>query len=94
MSLKEFSIFSYGGHIVLTNQIFLAPLVEGHPRNISLKLFQNLNSSLGGNVVQSNCSLMDIRRTLGDQKSSLKHYMCELKSYLDLDGECCTCMRE
>lgn len=40
---------------ILTDLIFLATLVEGHPRNIILKLFQNQNSRLGGDVIQSNC---------------------------------------
>ena len=38
MSLKGFSIFSSGGNFVDGNGIIFAVLVEGHPRNISVKL--------------------------------------------------------
>ena len=38
MSLKGFSIFSSGGHFVQPSRTVLAYLVEGHPRNISVKL--------------------------------------------------------
>ena len=34
-----FSIFSSGGHFVQQSKAILAILVEGHPRNISVKLF-------------------------------------------------------
>ena len=44
-----FSFFSSGGHFVL------AILVEGHPRNISGKLFQNPMTRLGGDVSLVNC---------------------------------------
>ena len=40
MSFKEFSIFSFGGHFVQQSWTFLAILVEGHPKNISVKLFE------------------------------------------------------
>ena len=39
MSFKAFSIFSSGGHFVQGSKTILAILVEGHPRNISVKLF-------------------------------------------------------
>ena len=39
MSFKGFSIFSSGGHFVQRSRIILAILEEGHPRNISVKLF-------------------------------------------------------
>ena len=39
MSLKCLSIFSSGGHFVQWSGKMLAFLVEGHPRNISVKLF-------------------------------------------------------
>ena len=40
MSFKVFfSIFSSGGHFVHRSVTILAILVEGHPRNISVKLF-------------------------------------------------------
>ena len=37
--LKGFSIFSFDGHFVQRSGTILAILVEGHPRNISVKLF-------------------------------------------------------
>ena len=39
MSFEGFSIFSSGGHFVQWSGTILAILVEGHPREISLKLF-------------------------------------------------------
>ena len=39
MSVKDFSFFSLGGHFVQLSGTILAILVEGHPRNISVKLF-------------------------------------------------------
>ena len=39
MSFKGFSIFSSGGHFVQRSGSILAILIEGHPRNISVKLF-------------------------------------------------------
>ena len=39
MLFKGFSIFSSGGHFVQRNKTISAILVEGHPRNISVKLF-------------------------------------------------------
>ena len=40
MSFKAFSIFSSGGHFVQGRETILAILVEGHPRNISVKYFE------------------------------------------------------
>ena len=37
--LKGFSIFSFDGHFVQWSGTILVILVEGHPRNISVKLF-------------------------------------------------------
>ena len=37
--LNVFSIFSFDGHFVQRRGTILAILVEGHPRNISVKLF-------------------------------------------------------
>ena len=37
--LKGFSIFSFDSHFVQRSGTILAILVEGHPRNISVKLF-------------------------------------------------------
>ena len=39
MLFKGFSIFSSGGHFVQQSRTSLAILVEGQPRNISVKLF-------------------------------------------------------
>ena len=47
MSLKGFSILSSGGHFV--HPVF-AILVEGHSRNILVKLFQNPLTGLGEDV--------------------------------------------
>ena len=41
MSFKGFSIFRSGGHFVQWSRTIIAFLVEGHPRNIPMKLFQN-----------------------------------------------------
>ena len=41
MLLKGFSIFSSGGYFVQPSITILAYLVESHPRNISMKLFEN-----------------------------------------------------
>ena len=41
MLLKEFSIFSSGGHFVQPRGTTLAILVKGHKRPISVKLFCN-----------------------------------------------------
>ena len=51
--LKLFSIYSPGGHFVQRSRTILAILVEGKPRNISVKLFQNLYTSLGEEVVKN-----------------------------------------
>ena len=43
MSFKGFfSIFSPGHHFILQSGTILAILVEGHPRNISVKLFKTI----------------------------------------------------
>ena len=39
MSFKGFSIFSSGGHFVQRSGTILTILVEGHQRDISVKLF-------------------------------------------------------
>ena len=39
MSFKGFSNFSPGSHFVQPSGMILSILVEGHPRNISVKLF-------------------------------------------------------
>ena len=51
MSFKGFSVFSTSGHFVLQSAMILALLVEGHPRNISVKLFGNWAIGLGGVVI-------------------------------------------
>ena len=43
-SIKVFSIFSSGGHLVKQSETVRAILVEGHPRNLPVKLFQNPSS--------------------------------------------------
>ena len=49
--LKVFSIFSSGGHFVQPSTTILAYLVEGHPRNISTKLFENWSIGLGADII-------------------------------------------
>ena len=39
--LKGFSTFTSGGHFVQPSGTILAYLVEGRPRNIFVKLFEN-----------------------------------------------------
>ena len=41
MLFKVFSIFSFGGYFVQRSGTILAILVEGHPRNTSVKLLWN-----------------------------------------------------
>ena len=41
MSFEAFSIFSSSGHLVQPSGTISAILVEGTPRNIPVKLFQN-----------------------------------------------------
>ena len=51
MSFKGFSIFGSGGQFVQRSGTILATLVEGHPRNISLKFLRNRGTGLGGDFV-------------------------------------------
>ena len=51
MWLKGFSIFSSGGYFVQPSTNSLAYLVEGHPRNIYMKLFENWSIGLGSNII-------------------------------------------
>ena len=50
--LKGYSIFSSCGHFVQPSRTILAHLVEGHPRNISVKLFENWSIGLGVDVIE------------------------------------------
>ena len=50
---KGFSIFSSGGHLVQWSRTVRAILVEGHLRNIPVKLFQNLSTDFAEEVVNS-----------------------------------------
>ena len=50
-SFKGFSIFCSGGHLVQRSETVWAILVEGHPRYLPVKLFQNPFSRFGGEVV-------------------------------------------
>ena len=51
MLFKGFSILSSGGHFVQQSETIIAYLVEGHPRNISVKLFENWSNGLGVNII-------------------------------------------
>ena len=55
MSFKCFfvSIFSSVGHFVPWSGTILTGLLEGNPRNISVKLFGNRSIGLGGDVTLS-----------------------------------------
>ena len=46
MSFEGFSIFSSGGHLVQWHRTVSAILVESYPRNLPVKLFQNLSTDL------------------------------------------------
>ena len=50
--LKGFPIFSSGGHFVQRSRTILAIVLDGHPKNISVKLFRNWPIGLGGDVVK------------------------------------------
>ena len=52
-SFKAFSIFSSGGHLVQWSETIWAILVEGHPRNKPVKLFQNLSIDIAEEVIKS-----------------------------------------
>ena len=56
MLLKDFSIFSSGGHFVQPSTAILAYLVEGCPRNITTKLFENWSIGLGADIIFSSGS--------------------------------------
>ena len=51
MSLKGLSILSSDGHFVRPSGTILAYLVEGHPRNISVKLSENWSIGLGIDII-------------------------------------------
>ena len=55
MLLKGFSILSSGGHFVQWGGTTFEILVEGHSKNIPVKLFQNLLTHLGEDVSLVNC---------------------------------------
>ena len=46
-----FSIFSSGDHFVQPTGTILAYLVESHPKNISVKLFENWSIGLGVDII-------------------------------------------
>ena len=50
MSFKGFSILCSGGHFVQRSGTVLEIFVEGHSRNIPVKLFQNPLTSLGEDI--------------------------------------------
>ena len=49
-SIKVFSIFSSGGHLVQWSGTVSAILVDSHLRNIPVKLFQNLSTDLDKSI--------------------------------------------
>ena len=53
MSVKGFSIFSSGGHLVQRSRRLRAILVDSHLRNLPVKLFQNLSTNLAEEVIKS-----------------------------------------
>ena len=52
-SLKVFSIFSSGGHLVQRSGTVWAIFVDSNLGNIPVKLFQNLSTDLAEEVVKS-----------------------------------------
>ena len=50
--LKVFLFLSYGGHLIQQSGTVSAILVDSHLRNIPVKLFQNLSTSLAEEVVK------------------------------------------
>ena len=50
MLFKGFLLFCSGCHFAQRNGTILAIFVEGHSRNIPVKLFQNPLTGLGGDV--------------------------------------------
>ena len=50
-TFKGFSIFSSGSHLIHPSRMVWAILVEGHPKNIPVKLFWNWASGLEGDVI-------------------------------------------
>ena len=50
-SLEGFSTFSSGGHLVQWRRTVWAILEESYPRNLPVKLFQNLPTDLAEEVV-------------------------------------------
>ena len=51
MPIKGFSIFISCGQFDEGVGAILAILVEGHPRNISVKLFENWSIGLGEDII-------------------------------------------
>ena len=51
MSFQGFSVLTSGGNFVQQSRIILAIYVEGHPRNISVKIFRNRAMGSGGDVI-------------------------------------------
>ena len=49
--VKRFFYFSSDGHFVQPSTTILAYLVEGHPRDISVKLFENWSIGLGADII-------------------------------------------
>ena len=49
--VKRVFFFSSGGHFVQPSGTILAYFVEGHPRNISVKLFKNWSIGLGVDII-------------------------------------------
>ena len=51
MLFEGFPIFIAGSHFAQQSGTILAILVEGHPRNNSVKLFWNRATGLGGDII-------------------------------------------
>ena len=58
MFFKGFSIFSSGGHFVQWSRIILATNVDGHLKDIFVKLFCNPTIGLGGDAIKMIFSIL------------------------------------
>ena len=81
MSFKGFSIFISGGHFAQHSVTILAILVEGHPRNISVKLFWN--QAIGpGDVIWRNWWWMDEQMYWGMDDGEILITIAHLEHYV------------
>ena len=73
-SIEGFSIFSSGGHLVQWSETVWAILVDSHLRSIPVKLFQNLSTDLGEEVVKSIFLFIALAAILFNVAESLEQF--------------------